>query len=136
MLTASNGEQAIRLAATHAGSIGLLLTDVIMPGLGGVELTAQVQQLTPGIRVLYMSGYTDGDIDRRGVLAEGAKLLQKPFTGTGLTLAVRAALDEPIAEPVGPAENHATVRAEEYEASRWHGEMMGRRSYRMGNAKR
>ena len=101
VLTASNGEEAIRLAATHAGSIGLLLTDVIMPGSGGVELGAQVQELTPGIRVLYMSGYTDGDIDRRGVLAEGAKLLQKPFTGTGLTLAVRAVLDEPIAEPVG-----------------------------------
>ena len=73
VLTASNGEEAIRLAATHAGSIGLLLTDVIMPGLGGVELAAQVQQLSPGIRVLYMSGYAADDIDRRGMLAEGAK---------------------------------------------------------------
>ena len=101
VLTASNGEEATQLAATHAGSIGLLLTDVVMPGLGGFELTAQVQQLTPGIRVLYMSGYADDDIDRRGLLVDGVNLLQKPFTGTALALAVRAALDEPIAEPVG-----------------------------------
>ena len=98
VLTACDGAEAVQLAATHAGSIGLLLTDVIMPGLGGVELSAQIQEISPGIRVLYMSGYAAEEIDRRGVFAEGASLIEKPFTGAALALAVRAALDEPITE--------------------------------------
>ena len=97
VLVARDGVEAIRLAAQYAGSIGLLLTDLIMPGVGGVELTAQVRRLSPGIRVLYMSGYAAEEVDRRGVVADGITLLEKPFTGAVLALAVRAALDEPAA---------------------------------------
>ena len=101
VLTARDGTEATRLAEAHAGSIGLLLTDVIMPGLGGVELGARIQRLSPGIRLLYMSGYVAEYIDRRGVLTEGTNVLEKPFTGTALARAVRDALDAPRAEPAG-----------------------------------
>ncbi|MEP6730990.1 MAG: ATP-binding protein [bacterium] len=93
VLVARDGADAAHLAAVHSGEIQLLLTDVIMPGIGGVELAEKVRALRPNIHILYMSGYADEDIDRRCVLSEGASLLEKPFTGISLTRAVRAALD-------------------------------------------
>ncbi|MEO8620807.1 MAG: ATP-binding protein [bacterium] len=92
VIGARDGAEALRLAAAHEGWIHLLLSDVIMPGMGGLELSDQIRRLRPGIRVLYMSGYTDSEIDRRGVLGEHAALLEKPFTGHTLAAAVREAL--------------------------------------------
>ncbi len=93
VLLARDGDEALALAAARAGSIDLLLTDVVMPGLGGGELAQELCALRPGLRVLYMSGYTDGAIQHHGVLEEGAVLLEKPFTGEKLARAVRDALN-------------------------------------------
>jgi CheY-like chemotaxis protein len=98
VLVARDGAEAIRLAATHARAIDLFLTDVIMPGTGGVELARLIREHCPDTRVLYMSGYHDEDIARRGGLDEHSRLLEKPFTAAALALAVRAALET---KPVG-----------------------------------
>jgi two-component system cell cycle sensor histidine kinase/response regulator CckA len=83
----------VETAAAHAGPIHLLLSDVVMPRLGGPELAARVVGLRPGIRVLYMSGYSNGAVSHHGVLGPDVSLLEKPFTGERLARAVRAALD-------------------------------------------
>ena len=80
VLVAENGHMALELAAMHAGPIDLLITDIVMPGINGRELAERVTNTRPGIKVLYMTGYTDQAIVRRGVLNEGGVLLQKPFT--------------------------------------------------------
>jgi CheY-like chemotaxis protein len=95
ILQASHGEEALALAREHGGPIHLLLTDVVMPRLGGAELARELASLRPAMRVLYMSGYTDGAISRHGVLREGSALLEKPFTNERLARAVREALDAP-----------------------------------------
>jgi PAS domain S-box-containing protein len=95
VLLASNGEEALALARERSGPIHLLLTDVVMPKLGGGDLAKLLSALRPAIRVLYMSGYTNGAISRHGVLGEGVVLLEKPFTGDKLARAVREALDRP-----------------------------------------
>lgn len=80
VLVAENGHTALELSALHSGSIDLLITDVVMPGINGKELADRVSTIRPEIKVLYMTGYTDQAIVHRGTLAAGAVLLQKPFT--------------------------------------------------------
>ncbi len=94
VLAAGRPAAAIELARTHAGPIDLLLTDVVMPEMNGRELAERVVALRPGIRRLFVSGYTADVIARRGVLEEGTRLLQKPFTRDDLASKVRQALDE------------------------------------------
>ncbi len=101
VLVARDGSDAIRLAAAHARAIDLIFTDVIMPGTGGVELARRIREHCPEAPVLYMSGYNDEDIARRGGLGEHSRLLQKPFTAVALALAVRAALEAKSAVRVG-----------------------------------
>lgn len=84
MITASNGLEAIEIAASHPGDIDVLLTDVIMPRMLGKETAEQVRMLRPGVKVLYMSGYTQGLLDTQGVVAEGVNLIEKPFTEASL----------------------------------------------------
>jgi len=93
VLAARDGTTALRLAAAHAGDIHLLLTDVVMPGMSGRELAQRIQLARPDVRVLYMSGYTEDEIVRRGLGYSPAALVQKPFTADSLTRAVRATLD-------------------------------------------
>ena len=93
VLQASHGQEALALAREHKGPIQLLLTDLVMPKLGGADLARQLALLRPAMRVLYMSGYTEGAISRQGVLREGSVLLEKPFTPDRLARAVREALD-------------------------------------------
>jgi len=93
VLEAVNGEAALRLAGDYAGVIDLLLSDVVMPELGGRLLAERLTAVRPEIEVLFMSGYTDDDILRRGLLERGQKLLQKPFTGSALAHEVRTVLD-------------------------------------------
>jgi CheY-like chemotaxis protein len=88
VLCAENGEHAIDLAARHAGTIDLLLTDVVLPGLNGREVAERMRSTRPDVRVLYMSGYTDDAILRRGVLTQRSSLIQKPFSATDLTTRV------------------------------------------------
>jgi two-component system cell cycle sensor histidine kinase/response regulator CckA len=85
VLCASDGEQAIDVASQHAGTIDLLLTDVVLPGLNGREVAERMHATRPDVRVLYMSGYTDDAILRRGVLTQRSSLIQKPFSAADLT---------------------------------------------------
>jgi two-component system, cell cycle sensor histidine kinase and response regulator CckA len=91
VLAAAHGAQALALARAFPGPIHLLLTDVVMPRLGGGTLAAEVASLRPRIRVVYMSGYTTDALP--GHSAPGTLLLQKPFTRDRLAQAIREALD-------------------------------------------
>jgi two-component system, cell cycle sensor histidine kinase and response regulator CckA len=93
VIEAERGEQAIRLVESSQAPIDLLLTDVVMPGIGGKQLATRLLELRPGLHVLYMSGYTDDVINNRGVLSDKALLLAKPFTRAVLLRKVREALD-------------------------------------------
>jgi CheY-like chemotaxis protein len=94
VLEAANGEEAIRLAQAFKGVIDLLLTDVVMPRMGGQPLVEQIKQVRPDMRVLYMSGYPNDGIVQAGVLSNGVALLEKPFTREILAKRVRQILDE------------------------------------------
>jgi PAS domain S-box-containing protein len=93
VLEASVPSQALALASRHPGTIDLLLTDVVMPEMGGRSLAEMLVARRPGLRVLFMSGYTDDAIVRHGVLESGVAFLQKPLTPDVLALRVRQALD-------------------------------------------
>jgi nitrogen-specific signal transduction histidine kinase len=84
VLEASSGEEALRVAAASAGPIQLLMTDVVMPGITGRALAEQLVQRHAGLKVLFMSGYTEDAIVHHGVLEPGIAFLQKPFTLTAL----------------------------------------------------
>jgi two-component system, cell cycle sensor histidine kinase and response regulator CckA len=90
---ASNGKEALDIAGKYAGEIHLVITDVVMPGLGGKELVSRLTASRPGIKALYASGYTDNAIVHHGVLDSGVAFLQKPFTVENLSRKVRAVLD-------------------------------------------
>jgi two-component system, cell cycle sensor histidine kinase and response regulator CckA len=80
VMEAANGRKALEMAEKNAGPIHLLMTDVVMPGVSGRELAERIEKLRPGIKVLYMSGYTDQAVVHHGILENDAVLLQKPFT--------------------------------------------------------
>ena len=92
VLAADRPEEALRLARTHEGTIDLLITDVVMPGMNGSDLAAQLHALHPDLRVLFMSGYTADVIARQGVLEDGACFVQKPFSLQELAAGVREVL--------------------------------------------
>ena len=94
VLEAGTGHEALAFRERHKGPIDLLLTDVIMPGMNGRELAEELAPSYRGIRVLYMSGYTDDAVLRHGVLEEGTAYIQKPFTPDALAQRVRDVLDE------------------------------------------
>jgi two-component system, cell cycle sensor histidine kinase and response regulator CckA len=94
VLTASDGRDALRVAA-EAGPIDLLVTDVVMPELGGRELYTALRALRPGLRVLYMSGYTDDEMLRRGMSAAGTAFIQKPFETAALLTLMREVIEAP-----------------------------------------
>ncbi len=93
VLEASMGPEAIRLSEEFSHPIDLLLVDVVMPEMGGQELAEIMRKVRPGIRVLFMSGYTDDTALLRDVTKAAEVLVQKPFTAAGLTRKVRAVLD-------------------------------------------
>ena len=93
VLAAASGGDALVLAACYAGRIHLLLTDVVMPGLSGRDVAERLGTSRPGIRVLFMSGYTDNVIAQRGMLDPGTAFLSKPFTPETLAAKVRGVLD-------------------------------------------
>ena len=97
VLEASNTEDALRVAAEYTGPLHLLLTDVIMPGMSGRLLAQCLTERHQGLKVLYISGYTDNAIVDHGVLAPGVALVQKPFTPKAMVRAVREILDAPLA---------------------------------------
>jgi PAS domain S-box-containing protein len=93
VLEAADGVQALQIAAAHKGEIQLLITDVVMPRLSGRELAARVSATRRGLKVLYISGYTDDSIFRHGVLEGGMSFLQKPFNLKALATKVREVLE-------------------------------------------
>ncbi|MCK6547798.1 GAF domain-containing protein [Myxococcota bacterium] len=93
VLAAGSPSKALDLCRTHAGTIDLLLTDVVMPAMNGRELALEIERLCPGIAIIFMSGYTAEVIAHRGVVSEGLRFVQKPFSPEELTRKVREALD-------------------------------------------
>jgi two-component system, cell cycle sensor histidine kinase and response regulator CckA len=97
VIEAENGHTALELAGLHSGPIHLLMTDVVMPGISGRELSERVKAIRPGIRVLFMSGYTDQAVVHHGILETDAVLLQKPFTVAALAAKLRDILNVELA---------------------------------------
>lgn len=85
-------ETALSTCADYTGTIHLLLTDVVMPQMSGPMVAEKVTSLRPGIKVLYMSGYTDDAIVRHGVLSQEMPFLQKPFSPGALRRKIREVL--------------------------------------------
>jgi two-component system NtrC family sensor kinase len=92
VLEARGGEEALRLMKEYKG-VGLLLTDVVMPGMNGRQLAEEAQQLHPGLKVLYMTGYSRNAIVHQGRLDPGVDLIQKPLSQEQLSSMVRKVLD-------------------------------------------
>ncbi|MBI5558317.1 MAG: response regulator [Deltaproteobacteria bacterium] len=94
VLTADTPEEAIRMAKEYAGPIHLLITDVVMPQMNGKELAERLKTIIPGLKCLYMSGYTANVIARHGILDKGVIFLQKPFSAKETAIKVRQALEQ------------------------------------------
>ncbi len=105
VLEAESGADAIRISDATSSHIDLLLTDVVMPGMSGRNVADELLKKRPGMRVLFMSGYTGQTVGQHGVLAEGSLFLQKPFTRDTLATKIRQALDTEFA----PAEVRAVA---------------------------
>jgi PAS domain S-box-containing protein len=92
-IEARNGHEALALVRARRGQVQLVLTDVVMPELGGAEFARRLAELRPDLPVLFMSGFTDDEVIRRGLLEPGAPYLQKPFDAAALGRRVREVLD-------------------------------------------
>jgi len=96
VLTAPNGQDALRVATEHQGQpIALVITDVIMPRMGGKVMAEWLQTTNPDLKILFTSGYTEDAIAHHGVLDEGIVFLPKPYTPAALARKVRELLDTP-----------------------------------------
>ena len=92
VLSAQDAEEALLLTSQHGGVIDLLLTDVVMPGLNGLELAQRVMAERPHLRVLFMSGYADHAVVQRDIIDAGRPFLQKPFAPDRLVARVKEVL--------------------------------------------
>jgi two-component system cell cycle sensor histidine kinase/response regulator CckA len=97
VLEASNGKEALRVAQEFDGEIHLVLTDVVMPEMSGKVLISRIEAARPGIRSLFISGYTDNAIVHHGILESNVAFLQKPFTANALAHKVREVINTSIA---------------------------------------
>ena len=102
VLAASTPDEAVELSEDHEGRIDLLLTDVVMPGTTGRALADNLRESTPGLKVLYMSGYTTEAIVDHGILDPEIAFIGKPFTAERLALKVRETLDGTGTGGIGP----------------------------------
>jgi two-component system, cell cycle sensor histidine kinase and response regulator CckA len=102
VLPARSGEEAEQIERVHPGPIHLLVTDVVMPGMGGRELADAIKSRRPELKILYMSGYTNDEVVRHGVILARDAFLQKPFTPSNLLAKVRAACAG-TSDPTKPA---------------------------------
>ena len=93
VLLAADGTEALRLLETHRQPIDLLVTDVVMPNMDGRELADRLRARMPELKVLFLSGYMDDALLRRGVFEANETLLQKPFTPSSLAQRVCDVLD-------------------------------------------
>jgi two-component system, cell cycle sensor histidine kinase and response regulator CckA len=92
VLEAKSGEDGLETAARHRGTIQLVITDVVMPGMGGRELVKKLAETNPTTKVLYLSGYTEDTIVSDGSIESGTAFLQKPFSLQNLSRKVREVL--------------------------------------------
>jgi two-component system cell cycle sensor histidine kinase/response regulator CckA len=95
VLESKGPEEALRLGSEHRGHIGLLLSDVVMPGMNGPELALRLQSLQPGLITVFMSGYADHDVLHKVMHGAMTAFIQKPFTMDVLLLGVEEALRTP-----------------------------------------
>ncbi len=95
VLEAVDGQDGIEVAQSYQGPIHLVVTDVVMPRLGGRGLADFIARARPDCKILFLSGYTDDTVIRHGILESAFAFLQKPFTTAGLALKVREVLDQP-----------------------------------------
>jgi len=93
VLAAPDGDAAMAISMAFPGRIDLLVTDLVMPGMNGHMLAERLRALRPGLPVLYVSGYTDDEVVRKGISAESLTLLAKPFTSLELSRRVRSMID-------------------------------------------
>jgi CheY-like chemotaxis protein len=93
VLETSDGVQAAAASAAHRGDIDLLLTDVVMPRMGGAELAERLLRERPGLKVLYMSAHLDEALVHRGILDDASAFLEKPFTRDQLLQKIRNVLE-------------------------------------------
>jgi CheY-like chemotaxis protein len=96
VVEARNAADAIQLMECHKGSIEMVLTDVVMPGMKGGELAERLEQMCPGLKVLYMSAYTEDAAISSGILGPGSAFIEKPFNADELTCKVREVLGRSI----------------------------------------
>jgi two-component system cell cycle sensor histidine kinase/response regulator CckA len=96
VMEAGNGEEGLRIARQHHGKIDLVLTDVVMPVMGGKEMADALRGTHPDTKILFTSGYTEDAIGHHGVLRAGIQFLQKPYLTVTLARRVREVLDEPV----------------------------------------
>jgi len=96
VLSADSPEEALRIAREHPTPIHLLITDVVMPGMNGPQLSRQVRALQPDVRVLFVSGYTSDIVIHEGAEPDGTGFLQKPFVFKELLGRIRELLDSPV----------------------------------------
>jgi PAS domain S-box-containing protein len=100
VLTAANGEEALKLAKLHGEGIHMLMTDVVMPQMSGRQLAEELTSIRPELKVLYMSGYTDDAIVRHGLLDASLNFIQKPFDAASVARKVREVLDSEARTPL------------------------------------
>jgi two-component system cell cycle sensor histidine kinase/response regulator CckA len=108
VLEAENGEAALEICQQKQGKIDLVITDLIMPGIGGQVLARQLSELYPNVRVLFTSGYTEGTVAQREMLQEGSSFLPKPYSVADLSSAIHRIL---ALRSLRKDENHANVAA-------------------------
>ncbi len=102
VLEASDGVAALGVAAAHDGAIDLVVTDIVMPEMDGPDFAKGVREARPGVRVLYVSGYTEDAMVRHGLSERRIRLVEKPFTRDTLLAGVAAALAGPATDPPPP----------------------------------
>ncbi len=103
VLEATNGAEALRVSDAFQGTIALLISDVVMPGIGGPDLVHRLAPLRPDMRVLFVSGYTDLAVAHQGQIEPGTAFLAKPYTSEALARKIREVLDAGRPEPPGGA---------------------------------
>jgi CheY-like chemotaxis protein len=111
VLEAENGEAALQICDGLLAKIDLVLTDLVMPGMGGHELAGELAQRHPAVRMLFMSGYTEDSAARRDILLQGSAFLQKPFSVADLSSAVHQALARRLVASSPSVENRDSRRA-------------------------
>ncbi len=100
VLEARNAEEGFQIFDKHHTQLDLVLTDVVMPGMNGPQLVRRLSALAPGLRVIFMSGYTDNEVVRRGLGDPNIAYLQKPFTVDALARKVQEVLSAPPSQPL------------------------------------